>query len=655
MTTTVRLTRIVIVAAGLLFLGLCGCDRGTRPTPAQDGLNVILISMDTTRADHLGCYGYSRIQTPNIDRLAREGTLFTQCTSAAPITLPSHASILTGSYPFIHGVRDNVGYQLQSDNRTLAEELSDAGYGTAAQVGAFVLNHEFGLDQGFDSYRDVDFAGKGEKPQTAEAELGAEEVTDGAIRLLRAIADRRFFLFVHYYDPHHPYEAPQRFARQYESPYDAEIAYTDEQIGRLLEEVSERGVDDRTLIVLTSDHGEGLGQHRESTHAYFVYDTTLTVPLIFWCPRRVPAGRKLTAQVRTIDIAPTILSLLELPSRLTAQGADLSPMLLSGAHNLRLTAYAESFYGSNNLGFSQLRALRDGRWKYVHATPPELYDVGHDPLEQGNLATVEPERVAEMRAALRDLLERSPQVGDSQHARRAVEAGELARLQSLGYVGGEPTSVPVGPEGELSLFEPTGRNPMKHAREIEMLTRALGLMRTGQHQKAELVLRALLAEGEERSVGFVKVHAQLASVLSVQGKLPEALQHLRQAVQARPDDGRFHAMIGVILRTLGRYNEAITEFQRALALEPVLTDTYLDFARTLIAVGRSDDAIEQYRLAIDKDPARLDARIGLATLQADCGELATARETIERAIEVARAANDANGLRELRDLRHRCE
>jgi arylsulfatase A-like enzyme/predicted negative regulator of RcsB-dependent stress response len=645
-----------ISSAGLVLAALAGslggCERAERGG-APASINVILISIDTLRADHLGCYGHPRLKTPHIDQLATEGLLFEQCTVAAPVTLPSHASMLTGTYPFVHKVRDNGTFRLHPDNLTLTEVLREAGFATVAQVGAFVLNHGFGLDQGFDTYRDVGFTASGAAGQGADTEISAEQVTDGAIALLRRVAGGRFFMFVHYFDPHQPYRAPQRFAAQYINPYPAEVAYVDEQVGRLLAAVAEAGLSDDTLIVLTSDHGEGLGEHQEATHAYFVYDTTLAVPLILRCPGRIAAGGRVAAQVRTIDIAPTILALLGLPALPDGQGVDLSPLIDGQQDDLGLDAYAETFYTKYNLGFSQLRALRCEGWKYIHAPRPELYNLRDDPQEARDLADAHPERVEELRARMRALLARAPRVVQAAQARRAVTPRDLQRLESLGYVGGGSEDEPHLPDEELALFAPAGPNPMDHKHEIHLTTRAVGLVQTGQHQKIEQAIRELLVAVGERSQKFVWAHAHLAGALAAQGKLAEALEHFDLAIAARPEDGQMYTMKGMVLRALNRPDEAQVEFEQALELEPVFAMTHLHFGDLLAARGQPEAALAQYRLAIEKDALLLRAHVGLARLLVEANRVSEALGALEQAIEAARTSGDAQAVKQLEDFLNR--
>ena len=642
-----RILCFLTIGAGLLT----GC--GGEQDQSTDELNVILISIDTLRADHLGCYGHPRIKTPNIDRLAAEGVLFEQCTATAPVTLPSHTSLLTGTYPFVHKVRDNGTFRLHEANLTIAEVFKQAGYATAAQVAAFVLNHGFGLDQGFDAYRDVGFTAATEAGQRNETEIPAEQVTDSTLELLHGVAGRPFFMFVHYFDAHQPYQAPQRFAEQYINPYPAEIAYVDEQIGRLLAGLDAAGLRKKTLIVLTADHGEGLGQHKEATHAYFVYDTTLAVPLIFRCPGKLPAGKRIAEQVRSIDIAPTILALLKMPPLSDAQGVDLVQVMRGKAAIPALAAYSETFYTKYNLGFSQLRSLRADGWKYIHGPRPELYHLDKDPLEAHDLADAQPARVAKMRALMRQLLEQAPCVVTAAQAQRPVSTQDLRNLESLGYVGGPaPSSVPTN-KSELDLFEPEGPNPMDHTREIQLTSNAVGLSQTGQHHKIEQAIRALLKEVGHRSDKFVWAHAHLAGALAAQGKLEEALQHFDLAIAGRPEDGQMYTMKGMVLRALRRDDQALIMFEQAAALEPVFAQTHLNLAVAYASQQRNAEALAQFRLAIKKEPKMVRAYAALAGLLARLGHGDEAVTVLDQALTEIEPTGDEQTATELRNLRKR--
>ncbi len=607
-------------AAGLAAKLLFTPDQSD-PIPRGEGFNILLISMDTTRADHLGCYGHPGIKTPNIDRLAAEGTIFTQCTATAPLTLPSHASIMTGTDPYVHGVRENGSYHLHGDNETLAEALRAAGYATAAEVAAFVLNREFGLDQGFDVYHDTYGAPvrAGEQARKAYSERSAGEVCAGAMDWLRKNGQKRFFLFVHFFDPHEPYAPPSRFASQYRNPHLGEIAYVDEQIGRLMAELQSLGVDDKTLVILTADHGEGLGQHNESTHSVFVYDTTMAVPLIFRCPGRIPKGQAVHAQVRTIDIAPTVLAFLEMEPMADAQGRSLLPLMAEPSGNPGLWAYGESMFPMLNFDFAPLRVFRAGGWKYIHAPRAELYHVSEDPGELRNLAAAEPQRVATMRKQLYALIENAPVVVGAS-SRRHMSASDIEKLQGLGYMGAAAPLAGGSQVSELDLLEPRGLDPKDYVDEIDLSIRASSLRSAGDLEGAERALGELFARAPRRSQRSWWAQRNLAKVLEGKGQKEDAIEAYENALHIRPRDSETLTDLGLVLAKLGRIDEAILRFREALGIEPVLARTHRSYARALRVKGESDEAIRHFRLALEMDPQVAKAWYSLGFLLEERGD-----------------------------------
>lgn len=619
-----------------------GAGNQAATRPHREHFNVLLISIDTTRADHLACYGHPRIKTPNIDRLAAEGVLFSQCIASVPITLPSHSTMMTGTHPYVHGARDNGQFYLHADNQTLAERLKAAGYATAAELAAFVLNRQYGLNQGFDVYNDLYTTRQRQDDPSAAgpSERIAEDVSGGAISLLRRYATERFFLFVHFFDPHQPYQPPARFAQAYAHPYLGEIAYVDEQIGRLLAALKSLGLDERTLLILTSDHGEGLGQHGEDTHMMFVYDTTLLVPLIMRCPGQLPAGRRVAGQVQLIDIAPTVLDFLGLEPMTDAQGESLLPLITGSAGNPTRLAYAESLAPLINFGYSPLRAVRGGGWKYIHAPQPELYHLGADPGELRNQAPAEPERAARMRAQLYELIERAPTVVPAKAARRQASPEEIRRLQALGYVHGDGAAGTVAEMSERELLEVSADDPKDHAEEIRRLAQAGGLKETGDLEGAEKILRELVARSSQGARGSPLPHFKLGEVLANRGKNEEAVEHLRASLRIQPENADALTLLGVVLRRLGRIDEALEAFRQASQIKPVSPRTHRRYAEALHDAGNATEAMYHYRLAIEKDPsfrAAVRAEQGAQRLHGSAIALLQQRE-YAAAVDTLRAA-----------------
>jgi arylsulfatase A-like enzyme len=374
--------------------------------------NVLLVTVDSLRADHLGCYGDSRASTPSMDRLATEGVLFERAETSVPITLPAHASLLTGTYPACHGVRNDGTYRLGPRAETLAEILKRFEYRTGAVISGYPLVSRFGLSQGFDTYDD-------HLPPERERQIGfrertAEEVARAGIAWLEAIGSQRFFLWLHFFDPHAPYAPPSPYAERFSrAPYDGEIAFVDTQVGQVLETLRNLGLTDRTLVVLVSDHGEGLGDHGEATHGAFLYESTLRVPMILSLPGPLPRGRRVLTPVRTIDLMPTILRIVDLPEPDDVQGTSLLPLTSRRPADLLLKSVSETLLPRENYGWSEIAALRIGDSKFILAPQEELYDLKTDPGETQNLAGRRDGDASRMKEDLHQLLAEAAPTGAS--------------------------------------------------------------------------------------------------------------------------------------------------------------------------------------------------------------------------------------------------
>jgi len=412
----------------ILSIGLVIAGAACAAIPPPPPVGVLLITLDTTRADRLSPYGFHDADMPHLDRLAREGVMFDQATSVAPLTLPAHASLFTGLFPPRHGVRENVAPPLAADHLTIAEALQARGFATAAFVGSVVLDADRGLSQGFNHYSQVRHEAGTSPPRR---QRNAEAVVNDALHWLDTVAESRFFLWTHLYDPHRPYDPPEPYASRYASdPYVGEIAYADSQIGRLVESLDRRGLLDRTIVIVAGDHGESLGEHGERDHGIFVYESVLRVPLIIRAPGITP--RRVGPVVRLVDVMPTLLDLLHLPGP-TTDGVTLVNLMRGGSQELE--AYSESEY-PRRLGFSPVRALRDGRFKLIDAPRPELYDLETDPFEERNVYR---ERRSTADAMMRRL---AVVAGDDSKTNAAaivdVPPDLERRLAALGYVSTRP-------------------------------------------------------------------------------------------------------------------------------------------------------------------------------------------------------------------------
>jgi arylsulfatase A-like enzyme len=433
---TYRVGLVTLVTAVVAMLGEFWWHRA-RPEPGPIG--VVLITLDTTRADRLSPYGMMDVSMPHLERLAREGVVFDQASSVAPLTLPSHCSIFTGLFPPAHGVRDNADRALAPDHTTLAEILKARGFETAAFVGSAVLDPDRGLEQGFSQYRGVSRATlKGRATSMVEADSRqrrADEVIADATRWLERIDGSRFFLWTHLNDPHRPYDPPEPFRSRYFDPYVGEIAFADSQIGRLLEALDRQGLLDRTIVIVAGDHGESLGEHGERDHGIFVYESVLRVPLIIRGPGLAP--HRVGEAVRLVDVMPTVLEMLDLPGP-AVDGVSLVDVMSGRRRNLDLEVFAESIYPLR-FGWSPLRALRGGRFKLIDAPRPELYDLERDPFEERNLFD-------ERRPLAEAMMRRLEALDAGQRVARASEeivvpAALREGLAALGYVAAGPMRV----------------------------------------------------------------------------------------------------------------------------------------------------------------------------------------------------------------------
>lgn len=445
-------------------------DMEAIPAKAGDyaGCNIVLFTLDTTRADRLGCYGNRHIRTPAIDSLARQGAVFGQARATAPTTIPAHASIHTGLYPAHHGVRCN-GHQLEESKRTLAELLSEQGYATGAMVSTYLLDARFGLDQGFDHYDDDRPDPGGSGPKRPSERRGDHTVERALAWLEKIDHENAYFLWLHLFDPHTPYLPPSPFLRDYDSaPYDGEIAFVDAQVAKVLKAIEQRDQVENTLIVIVGDHGEGLGQHGESTHAYLIYDSTLHVPLIFACGRRLGGGVHVRQRVSQVDLTPTILRLLGLEVPRELDGIDLTTDPIQPR-----ALFAETLHGQIIRNLAPMTAVFYGPHKYLHSPKPELFDLSSDPSETKNIYDGRPALVAELKSKLNSLFGEELDLIESARPNPQLSAEDLRNLHSLGYLGGRDDAPAGAPRTDPKdvMAELTRTEQMKRSIEQKHLGR----------------------------------------------------------------------------------------------------------------------------------------------------------------------------------------
>jgi choline-sulfatase len=579
-----------------------------RDSSRPNDLNLLVITLDTTRADRLGAYGFENAGTPVLDRLAREGTLFTHATSSAPLTLPSHASMFTGRFPPVHGVRDNGGFFLDPKEVTLAETLRERDVKTAGFVAAYVLDAKWGIDQGFASYVDNFDLSKYRAISLGAIQRPANEVVDHALQWLSGDSGipARFFAWVHLYDPHTPYEAPEPYKSRFAGkPYQAEIAFTDAQVGRLIAFLEEHRLLERTVVVVAGDHGESLGDHGEQAHGFFIYESVMHVPFIVRAPVATMRGRVVEDPVRLVDLMPTALELLGVKSQTAMDGRSLVRLMTGATKEMGLESYSEALYPLHHFGWSDLRSLREGRFKLIAAPRPELYDLADDPGETKNLYDERRALGDRMRARL-DEMEAEWAKGDrSKPAPVDVDPEAKARLAALGYVGSfVMTSADKGsregladPKDKVHLF-----NMITHARDLTKQENAFDeIVRT---------LRAVLTEDPK----VIDAWFMLGNVHASRGKTKEAIGFFKRALELKPDDEMAVVNMANAYRNLGRDEEALVGYQRFLQLDPRNAQVRYEAAQILIDRGELDQGAQYLRQALDLEPTMAVARNALGVV-----------------------------------------
>ena len=571
-----------LAAAAVALAAAFWLARGPSTPP-----NVLLVTIDTLRADRVGAYGYAAAATPAMDALAARGVRFTTAIAHAPLTAPSHASILTGLLPPAHGVRDNGAFVLPKQPATLAEIFRAAGYRTAAFVSGFPLDHRYGFARGFDTYDDRLQRG-GDARRAAYVERTAADANRPALAWIGA-GGGPWFAWVHYFDPHAPYEPPADLrARFAASPYDGEIAAADRALGGLLKAVEASPA--RALVLVTSDHGESLGEHGEETHGVFVYDSTLRVPLILAGPG-VSRGRVSGVVARGIDVLPTLADYAGLPIPAGVQGRSLRKAA-DGKAMADAAAYSESLFCSLNLGWAELHALRSSSLKLIEAPRPELYDLAADPGESRDVSAARAHEADALRSELRQLLAaRTPlNVHDP-----GLEARE--RLRALGYLGG---SAPA---------RPSGRDPKDGMALVLGLERGLAEARSDPARAIEELSAFLAAEPD---APLARRHRAIAYQFA--GRYAEAIADIRVLEAKRPLTLEDRTVLAESLRLAGRRDEALAALAAARAADPRAPEPLLLEARTLRALGRDADARRALEQALAVDAANAEAKRGLAEL-----------------------------------------
>jgi choline-sulfatase len=564
------------------------------------------------RADRLGCYGYSAAETPNLDRLARSGAIFETAISQAPLTPPSHASMFTATYPPVHKVRDTGGFILQPESTTLAEVLQQQGWDTGAFVGSSVLNKSFGLAQGFAVYDDEMPKPDASRMAAEHPERRAGEVVDRAIKWLGSRSGKPFFLWVHVFDPHAPYDPPAPF-----KAYDGEVAYTDQQLGRLFDSIAAKSSLDNTLVAVLSDHGESLSDHGEFTHGVFLYDSTLRIAFMLAGPG-VPKNLRVKQQARTIDLAPTLFALMGVTTPESMQGTSLTPVL-RGQQVRADFSYSETLFPKINMGWSELRAIRTDRWKYIRAPKPELYDIVSDPGESTNVITSHPAEVQELEAKLNSVVKGS---GKESVSTAMVDRGTGDRLRSLGYLGG----------GSPRNYELTGKgiDPKDRLQVVRLLQFDLAPeSRLPAAERTARLQRAVVLDPTNPTIYF-----HLGEEYARTGRDEDAVKLYRNGIQNGVRTAWLYSRLGRLYLQRGNQAEAIAAYERAAQLNPSDAESLSDLGLVYLETGRTGDAerVFKWAVAAGSDYALAHNGLGLVSIQKK--DLPAARGHFERAVQL---------------------
>ncbi len=650
----------IVVICGLLWVFLRPQQDAARRFEklwAKSGVdkpNVILITLDTTRADHLACYGYPFVRTPNLDALAQKGILFEQAAASSPLTLPSHCSIMTGMHPTYHGVRINGNAALNDGQTTIAEVLSAQGYQTGAFIGAFVLDGRWGLKQGFQHYDDQFDLKKYKYLDLGAVQRPGNEVMDAALAWLEGQKKSPFFAWIHLYDPHSPYEPPEPYSSEYSARgmaglYDGEIAFMDEQIGRCVSWLEKNGLDKNTVLILVGDHGEGLGSHGEGTHGYFIYDYAVHVPLIVVTPFVELRGIRIPSQVATVDVFPTLLEASRVKVPAETHARSLLPLMFRPEKKNDEFAYSESMAPNIQFGWSALHSLRTTQYKYIDTSKAELYDLALDADEQTNLFQESPDIARKMKGELDRLMAETSRGAPTPQAAN-LDSETIERLAALGYIGAPVSAKKSTGAGSGPLADPKDKLPVFSAitaagemvmkdrfadavaalesalREEPKIPQALLLLATcygemGRKEEAKAKLDILLKETPDNTQALTS----LAKILIDEGKNDDVIAICKQALSVDDRNTQAFTLLGQAYLAEKDPGQALPYFEKAFEIQPKITRSRLELAVCLLNLKQYDRAETELKEVIREAPKFPLAQFNLGVLYEEGGRLEEAR------------------------------
>ncbi len=654
--------RVVLLALAVVALGAL-IPFSRRGSGAHAGIpdlrnaNILLVTLDTTRADHIGAYGYGKARTPSLDALAKEGALFENCITATAYTLPSHSTIMTGLYPPYHGVRVNGAAALADVHTTLAERLQAKGYRTGAFVGAFVLDGRWGLEQGFEHYDDDFKLGQDQKLDLSRVQRPAGAVADAALAWLGEKSAKPFFAWVHFYDAHVPYAPPEPFRTEFAAGgdvglYDGEIAYADTQLGRLLQWLESKGLDENTIVIVVGDHGEGLGSHGESEHGYYIYDYALHVPLVMRIPGARLDGTRVSAQVRTIDVLPTVVDLVAGGEVKPLHGASLLPLLEGRKDEPVRYAYSESVATKLQYGWAGLYGIRTNEHKFIEAPRSELYELITDPGEATNLYADLRRVSLQLRNELEKIREEIAK-GAPEAAEANVDQETMKMLASLGYVSGgsaeelDDSTLP-DPKDKYHLFDSIGfaanllsKDDFKQAAEVleivlkddpnipqAQILLASTYRKLGRVPEAKRILDAYL----KRDPGHMPALIAMAEILLEEGKRDEVRAICRQALAKDPRNARAYELMAETEIADRDHAAALPLLRKAVALQPKLSRSRINLAAALIGVGQLGEADQILTGIVKEYPKFPLANFHVGLLREEQGRVGEARAAYEKEV-----------------------
>ncbi len=679
---------VLILLVALVYFLFVSKGPLSRLKEAED-FNYIIISIDTLRADRIGCYGFSEVKTPTIDMFASRGVKFEKCFSQTPLTLPSHTSLLTGTYPIFHGVRDNGGFLVPQEMNTLAELMHQNGYQTSAFVAAYVLDSKWGLDQGFDFYFDNFDLSKYKTISLGHVQRPGNEVMDQVIPWLEAHKGQRFFTWIHLYDPHSPYDPPSPYDEMYPNqPYIGEIAFADSQIARLWDYLEENGLVNNTILVFTSDHGENLGEHQEKSHGFFIYQAGIHVPLIFVTPFEHLHGLSRSSVVSLVDVMPTLLDLAQVPVPNQVQGKSLLPLFFSESKN-ECFSYSETYYPRFHFGWSELKSFQSERFKLIVAPKLEFYDLTGDPGEMNNIVDSRPEEARRLMNLINEFID---ETGKNAYELDFSHMDEESRqkLAALGYIGTFAASSSLegrrlgDPKEKIVIF-----NRLSEARELGLegeFDRAVGMImgiieedpevidaysslgilykRKGQFEKAidtfqkvlemkpdddnavinisnSYVQMGKLEEAEEFILGRMEllqmdsqVYFSLGYIKNLKKEYDEAEKYFDKCIELNPSSASAYNALGGIYIIQNDLDKAESYLKKADDLNTKLKNLHYNFALLLEARGDMAGAMSEYLKELENIPHNFRASYNLSRLYRIRGEEAEELEFLKKTIEI---------------------